>query len=143
MRAGTRGPAGSGRLREVGYVDIAGLSHQLSDGRILFQDVNFRVGEGSKTALIGANGAGKTTLMRIVAGDLPAQNGSVARTGGLGVMRQFIGSVRDDTSVEQFLVALAPEALRTAAHDLAASGHDGTRRHRHPDALRPGVGQLG
>ena len=40
--------------------------------------------------------------------------GSVARTGGLGVMRQFIGSVRDDTTVQRFLVDLSPPAVREA-----------------------------
>src|SRR3712207_9373652 len=33
---------------------------------------------------------------------------------GLGVMRQFIGSVRDDTTVQRFLVDLAPPAVREA-----------------------------
>src|SRR3712207_9114089 len=33
---------------------------------------------------------------------------------GLGVMRQFIGSVRDDTTVQRFLVELAPPAVRAA-----------------------------
>ena len=46
--------------------------------------VNFRVGEGSKAALVGANGAGKTTLLRIIAGDLACQQGAVGRSGGLG-----------------------------------------------------------
>ena len=41
------------------------------DGRELFADVSFRVGEGAKVALVGPNGAGKTTLLRMVAGDLP------------------------------------------------------------------------
>ena len=43
----------------------------LPDGRVLFSDVSFRVGEGAKVALVGPNGAGKTTLLRMVAGDLP------------------------------------------------------------------------
>jgi ATPase subunit of ABC transporter with duplicated ATPase domains len=98
----------------MGYVDLAGLGHTLSDGRVLFDDVNVRVGDGTKTALVGANGAGKTTLLRIVAGDLTPQRGSVARVGGLGVMRQFIGSVRDATTVEDFLVRLAPPDVQAA-----------------------------
>src|SRR5262249_54100872 len=36
---------------------------------------------------------GKTTLLRMVAGDLPVPVGTVARAGGLGVMRQFIGMI--------------------------------------------------
>ncbi len=55
----------------VGYVDVAGVGFVLPDGRELFADVSFRVGEGAKVALVGPNGAGKTTLLRMVAGDLP------------------------------------------------------------------------
>jgi ATPase subunit of ABC transporter with duplicated ATPase domains len=105
----------------MGYVDVAGVSHALPDGRPLLTDVSFRIGEGSKAALVGANGVGKTTLLHIVAGDLPAQRGAVARSGGLGVMRQFIGSVRDATTVQEFLVGLAPPALKDAWDDLEAA----------------------
>ncbi len=102
----------------MGYVDLAGIGHTLSDGRVLLEGVNLRVGEGAKTALVGANGAGKTTLLRIIAGDLAPQRGTVARTGGLGVMRQFIGSVRDRTTVQEFLVGLAPAGVRGAWDDV-------------------------
>jgi ATPase subunit of ABC transporter with duplicated ATPase domains len=102
----------------VGFIDVSAVHHQLSDGRVLFDDVNFRVADGTRTALIGANGAGKTTLMRIVAGDLDAQAGSVARAGGLGVMRQFIGSVRDSSTVHDFLLGLSPPPLQKAAQEL-------------------------
>ena len=96
----------------VGYIDLTGIGHSLPDGRVLLEDVNIRVGDGTKTALVGANGAGKTTLLRLIAGDLTAQRGVVTRVGGLGVMRQFIGSVRDNTTVQDFLVALgAPPVL--------------------------------
>jgi ATPase subunit of ABC transporter with duplicated ATPase domains len=105
----------------MGYVDLAGIGHTLSDGRVLLDDVNFRVGEGAKTALVGANGAGKTTLLRLVAGDLTPQSGTIARIGGLGVMRQFIGSVRDATTVQDFLVGLAPADVRKGWDDLQAS----------------------
>src|SRR4051794_5538987 len=98
----------------VGFVDVSGVRHTLSDGRVLLEDVSFRVGDGVRAALVGENGAGKTTLLRIVAGDLDPEVGSVARSGGLGVMRQFIGSVRDDTTVQRLLVDLSPPAVRAA-----------------------------
>jgi ABC-type Fe3+/spermidine/putrescine transport system ATPase subunit len=52
----------------MGFVDAQKLQHVLPDGRVLFDDVSFRVGDGAKTALVGANGTGKTTLLRIIAG---------------------------------------------------------------------------
>ena len=98
----------------MGYVDVSGVRHTLPDGRVLLDDVSFRIGEGARAALVGENGAGKTTLLRIISGDLVPEAGAVARTGGLGVMRQFIGSVRDDTTVQRFLVDLSPPAVRAA-----------------------------
>jgi ATPase subunit of ABC transporter with duplicated ATPase domains len=105
----------------VGYLDVSALRHTLSDGRVLLDDVNFRIGEGARAALVGANGTGKTTLLRLIAGDLRPQQGAIAQVGGLGVMRQFIGSVRDATTVQQFLIGLAPPAVRAAWDALQAS----------------------
>jgi ATPase subunit of ABC transporter with duplicated ATPase domains len=90
----------------------------LADGRVLFADVSFRVGEGAKVALVGPNGAGKTTLLRTVAGDLPVTEGTIARSGGLGVMRQFIGMVSDETTLQSLALGLAVPALRAAGDRL-------------------------
>ena len=116
----------------MGYVDVQKLACVLPDGRVLFDDVSFRVGDGAKTALVGANGTGKTTLLRMIAGDLAPASGQVARTGGLGVMRQFIGSIRDDTTVRDLLVDLAAPGLQAAgraleAAELAMMEHDDTQ----------------
>ncbi|MDN5804742.1 MAG: ATP-binding cassette domain-containing protein, partial [Microlunatus sp.] len=89
------------------------------DGRVLLDEISFRVGEGAVAALVGPNGAGKTTLLKIVAGDLPPTEGTISRSGGLGVMRQFIGSIRDTTTVRDLLYSLSPIRLQhaTAAVD--------------------------
>jgi ATPase subunit of ABC transporter with duplicated ATPase domains len=105
----------------MGYVEVGHVSVVLPDGRVLLDDVSFRVGDGSKSALVGANGAGKTTLLRVVAGDLTPGSGAVASAGGIGVMRQFIGSIRDDTTVRELLLGLAPRALRDAGAELEAA----------------------
>jgi len=105
----------------VGHLDISAVSYFLPDGRPLLDGVGLRVGEGAKVALIGSNGTGKTSLSRIISGDLVAHEGAVTRSGGLGVMRQFIGSVRDDSSVRDLLVSVAPAAIRAAAAALDAA----------------------
>ena len=105
----------------MGYVDVQKLSCVLPDGRVLFDEVSFRVGEGAKTALVGANGTGKTTLLRMIAGDTAPASGTVARTGGLGVMRQVVGSIRDGSTVRDLLVQLAPPAVRDAGRALDAA----------------------
>jgi ATPase subunit of ABC transporter with duplicated ATPase domains len=105
----------------MGHLDVQRVACVLPDGRELFSDVSFRVGEGARTALVGANGTGKTTLLRIVAGDLQPDAGAVVAEGGLGVMRQFVGSVRDDTTVRDLLVDLAPPAVRAAGRAVEAA----------------------
>src|SRR5919202_4669561 len=105
----------------VGYVDVAGVAHSLPDGRVLFADVSFRVGEGAKVALVGPNGAGKTTLLRMVAGDIPVPVGAIARAGGLGVMRQFIGMIGDDRTLSDLALSLVAPPLRAAGARLAAA----------------------
>src|SRR3954453_9681735 len=92
----------------MGYVDVTGLRLTLPDGRVLLDDVSFRGGGGACAALVGENGAGKTTLLRIISGDLVPDAGSVALIGGLGLMRQFIGSVRDDTTAQRLLFPPPP-----------------------------------
>ncbi|MEP6856703.1 MAG: ATP-binding cassette domain-containing protein, partial [Pedococcus sp.] len=102
----------------MGHLDINTVNFSLPDGRPLLSDVSLRVGEGAKVALIGPNGTGKTTLGRIIAGDLVAHEGAVTRSGGLGVMRQFVGQVRDESTVRDLLLSVAPEPLRRSAAEI-------------------------
>jgi ATPase subunit of ABC transporter with duplicated ATPase domains len=105
----------------VGHVEAAHLSLVLPDGRVLLDDASFRVGDGAVAALVGPNGAGKTTLLRLVTGDLTPQSGTVSSSGGLGVMRQFIGGIRDETTVRDLLLSVAPARVRAAAESLDAA----------------------
>ena len=120
----------------MGHVEVAHLSHWLPDGRVLIDDASFRVGEGTTAALVGPNGAGKTTLIRLVAGDVMPQSGTVSFSGGLGIMRQFVGGIRaaegaagrTDTGaitgqspVRDLLISVAPPRLREAANRLDAA----------------------
>ena len=96
-------------------MELSGVRFELPDGRVLLDDVSFRVGDGAKVALVGANGAGKTTLLRIVSGDLAPHAGSVTRSGGLGVMRQMVAQGHDDWTVRDLLLSVAPARVRAAA----------------------------
>lgn len=104
----------------VGFLDATALAYRLPDGRELFRDVTFRVSAGSVVAIVGANGVGKTTLLRILGGELSALDGGVRVEGGMAVMPQFVGSVRDDRTVRDLLLAAAPTPLRKAAEELDA-----------------------
>ncbi len=116
-----------------------GVGHVLPDGRELFTDVSFRVGDGAKVALVGPNGAGKTTLLRMVAGEIQPVRGSFVRSGGLGVMSQFIGSIADGTTLADLALSLAAPAVRGAGERLRAAERalDATERTqlRYADAL--------
>jgi len=105
----------------MGHVDVQRVSLALPDGRMLLDEVSFRVGDGQKAALIGPNGAGKTTLLKIITGDLAPDTGAVTGSGGLGVMRQFVGSVRDDSTVRDLLLSVAPPRVRDAAAAVDAA----------------------
>ena len=120
----------------MGHVEVAHLSQALPDGRALIDDASFRVGEGTTAALVGPNGAGKTTLIRLIAGDVQPQSGTVSFSGGLGIMRQFVGGFRagdsqsgqadtggltGDSTVRDLLISVAPLRLRAAAERLDAA----------------------
>jgi len=109
-----------------GHVEVAHVSHVLPDGRTLLDDASFRIGEGLTAALVGPNGAGKTTLLRLVAGDIPPQSGTVVASGGLGVMRQFIGGKQavprpEMSMVRDLLLSVSPPRVREAAARLDAA----------------------
>ncbi|MEY2846962.1 MAG: hypothetical protein RL076_2508 [Chloroflexota bacterium] len=105
----------------MGHIDVSELYYELSDGRVLLRDVNFRIGDGAKAAFVGPNGAGKTTLVRLIAGDIPVQEGQIVNSGGLGIMRQFVGSVRDNSTLRDLLISILPTAQRTAGQTLVAA----------------------
>jgi ATPase subunit of ABC transporter with duplicated ATPase domains len=105
----------------VGYIDVQAVSLTLPDGRPLLDEVSFRVGEGTTSALIGANGAGKSTLLKIIRGEVKPDAGAVQIDGGLGVMDQFVGHLRDESTVRDLLISVAPPRIRAAALALDAA----------------------
>ncbi|MFD7442679.1 ABC-F family ATP-binding cassette domain-containing protein [Streptomyces sp. NPDC059909] len=107
----------------MGHLEAGHLEYYLPDGRPLLGDVSFRVGEGAVVALVGANGAGKTTLLRLLSGELKPHGGTVSGSGGLGVMQQFVGSVRDERTVRDLLVSVAQPRIRAAAQAVDEAEH--------------------
>jgi ATPase subunit of ABC transporter with duplicated ATPase domains len=98
-------------------LDINALGYRLPGGRLLLDEVSFKVAPGEHAALIGANGVGKTTLLRLLAGDDRPTTGAVSQGGPLVFMRQMLGT--DDTTVRDLYLSLSPARYREAAEQLA------------------------
>ena len=62
--------------------------------------VSVTIAPGEIIGLVGENGAGKTTLMRIAAGELAPDSGSVRADGGIGFVHQHFLLVNEFTIAE-------------------------------------------
>jgi ATPase subunit of ABC transporter with duplicated ATPase domains len=105
----------------MGLIELTDVSVALPGGWTLFQGVSFRVPDGEHAALIGANGIGKSTLLRIIAGEDRPTAGAIRVDGGVGLMRQFIGSDARPTTVRDFLLAYSEADVRRAAERVRAA----------------------
>jgi ATPase subunit of ABC transporter with duplicated ATPase domains len=110
----------------VSHIAVSGLAYAHPGGELLFSDVSFRLSPGRHAGLIGANGVGKSTLLRILAGELSADEGDAATGGLVGYMPQDVGLNRihaedvpgRDRTVRELLLSLAPVAVRTAGEAM-------------------------
>ncbi len=57
-----------------------------TERQVIFQDVSLRLKRGQRVGLLGANGVGKTTLLRVMAGILTPDRGSVVRRGEVSTL---------------------------------------------------------
>jgi len=55
---------------------IAGLNKSYQES-LLLKNISFKIKKGDKIALIGPNGCGKTTLLKIISGQIPADQGEI------------------------------------------------------------------
>ncbi|WP_308196171.1 ATP-binding cassette domain-containing protein [Blastococcus sp. KM273129] len=97
--------------------------------RVLFSDLDLVVAPGDVVGLVGVNGAGKSTLLRTLAGELPAESGSISLsppTAALGYLPQEherrVGETvvaalarRTGVAAAQVLLDAATEALAAGA----------------------------
>ncbi len=93
-------------------------------------DVSLELRSGAIVGLVGENGAGKTTLMRIAAGELAADRGTVTVDGGVALVHQHFLLVNELTiaenlalaSVTRFRYATRATLEREAAATITATG---------------------
>src|SRR5215510_394691 len=68
-------------------ITASGVSMRFGS-KVLFEDVTTTFSAGRRYGLTGPNGAGKSTFMKLLTGETPPQQGTVARPQKLGVLRQ-------------------------------------------------------
>src|ERR1044071_452171 len=68
-------------------IQVVGVSKSYGSKR-LFQEVTVNFTEKRRYGLPGPNGSGKSTFLKILSGDLEADNGSVSRPEKTSVLRQ-------------------------------------------------------
>ncbi len=65
-------------------LSVHNVAKEFPDGQV-FADISWEIKSGDKFGLLGINGVGKTTLLRIMAGDLEPDEGTVTRGRGVKV----------------------------------------------------------
>jgi ABC-type multidrug transport system ATPase subunit len=125
---GDQAGARPGVLLEAQDVRKSYGRHQVLHG------VNLTAGPGQLVAVVGENGTGKSTLLKILAGTLAADSGTVTLNGTLGYCPQD-PVLNDNLTVEAHLRYLAA-AYRLPALDRAdeLAGQLGYARHRREPA---------
>ncbi|HEX8972931.1 ABC transporter ATP-binding protein [Oryzihumus sp.] len=65
------------------------------------KDVNFEVKEGEAVGLVGANGGGKSTLLKMIAGVLIPDTGTVTVSGGVAPLIELTGGFIGELSARE------------------------------------------
>ncbi len=98
----------------------------------ILQDISFSISNGERTGLIGPNGCGKTTLMRILAGLVQPDSGTIVSTRPnlrIGYLAQGIEFEHDETlqtalSLNPVSQAELESELVSLASDLSSNPND-------------------
>src|SRR4051794_26355384 len=105
----------------MSHIAVSNLAYAHPGGDLLFEGVSFNLAPGEHVGLVGANGVGKSTLLRILAGELGAEEGEAASGGRAAYMPQDVGVDGADRTVRELLTTLAPHALKSAGTKMAAA----------------------
>jgi ATPase subunit of ABC transporter with duplicated ATPase domains len=105
----------------VSSIVVSELAYAPPGADQLFFDVSFGVAPGEHAALVGANGVGKSTILRILSGELEADEGEFAIGGSMLRMTQDVGMSRPTDTLREMLLEVAPPLLRTSGLALVAA----------------------
>jgi zinc/manganese transport system ATP-binding protein len=112
-------PTEAAQRAEADAIVLAGAEARRR-GRIVWSEVDLRVGEGEFVAVLGPNGAGKSTLLDVILGLLRLSAGSASVLGGSpGRLRSEIGYLPQRRSFDS--------ETRIRGRDVVRLGLDGAR----------------
>ena len=94
----------------MSILTVENLSHSFA-GRVIFEDVSFRLLKGEHVGLVGANGEGKSTFMNILTSHLEPESGKVIWSKNVKV-----GYLDQHTKLEEGMSIL--DTLKLAFKDL-------------------------
>jgi ABC transport system ATP-binding/permease protein len=95
----------------------------LSFGHLpLFEEASLRIEPGERICLIGRNGTGKSSLLKVIAGDVPPDAGTIWRAPGLRVSRldQDVPGAADHTVFDEVSAGLGDLGALVARYHHAA-----------------------
>ncbi|HEY9312898.1 ABC-F family ATP-binding cassette domain-containing protein [Williamsia sp.] len=105
------------RLGKV-VIELEDAKLTTPDGRVLIDDLTWRLAPGERIGLVGVNGSGKSTMLRTLAGELPPASGRriEGQTVAIGWLRQEL----DDLPVGMRVI----EAVEDVAGHIELGGKD-------------------
>lgn len=102
---------------------FAGATRRSRPGEFwALRDVSFTVTQGESIGVVGRNGQGKSTLLRLVAGVLLSDEGSVRVNGGVAPLIEITGGFVGDLSVRENVKLTA--GLHGMSRDEVARRYD-------------------
>ncbi len=100
----------------MALVSLSEISFSYGGGPLL-EKVGLQIERGERIGLVGRNGSGKSTLMKLISGELSADNGQIVRGPGVRISRliQEVPSGSDSSVQEVVATGLGPagEVLAT------------------------------
>jgi ATP-binding cassette, subfamily F, member 3 len=101
--------------------------HKTFGAHPILSGLSFKVEDGDKVGIIGENGSGKSTLLKLITGEEPPDEGTIAKPKGtkIGYISQVLEIATDRTVLDEVWSALSDltaleSRLRTAEQSLSS-----------------------
>ena len=128
-------------LHEEIMLTLQNIAYAHPNKDVLFDHLSLTINKRDKIALIGNNGIGKSTLLKIMAGELQPEEGTVTVTGQLYYIPQIVGQFNQHTVAEALRINDKIQALKSILDgdvteaNLALLNEDWTIEERCREAL--------